>query len=167
MENKEIKNLLNALQLSNNKYNDYKKISVQATSMGNWEVFYDNKNTGLIYRGNLLSDDTIREYNLEHSIFEMNYIKENMYTIHQLSNAIDLARQYPLDSTSFDKDEIIQQITNKNSNDLNKTPVYAITSKEGHNEYFYDEIKAQEKIDTLYKKDFPNVEFWTEEIKIK
>ena len=42
--------------------------------------------------------------------------------------------------------------------------LFAITTQEGWNEMFWDKDKAQHKIDTEYKKDFPNEEFWVEEV---
>lgn len=42
--------------------------------------------------------------------------------------------------------------------------LFAITTLEGWNEMFWDKDKAQHKIDTEYKKDFPNEEFWVEEV---
>jgi hypothetical protein len=44
--------------------------------------------------------------------------------------------------------------------------LFAITAQEGWNEMFWDKDKAQHKIDTQYKKDFPNEEFWVEEIHV-
>jgi len=44
--------------------------------------------------------------------------------------------------------------------------LFAITGKEGWNEMFWDKDKAQQKIDTEYKKDFPNEEFYVEEINV-
>jgi len=44
--------------------------------------------------------------------------------------------------------------------------LFAITAQEGWNEMFWDKEKAQHKIDTQYKKDFPNDEFWVEEVNV-
>jgi len=44
--------------------------------------------------------------------------------------------------------------------------LFAITTQEGWNEMFWDKDKAQHKIDTEYKKDFPNEEFWVEEVRV-
>lgn len=44
--------------------------------------------------------------------------------------------------------------------------LFAITTNEGWNELFWDKGKAQHKIDTDYKKDFPNEEFWVEEVRV-
>ena len=44
--------------------------------------------------------------------------------------------------------------------------LFAITTNEGWNEMFWDKDKAQLKIDTEYKKDFPNEEFWVEEVRV-
>jgi len=44
--------------------------------------------------------------------------------------------------------------------------LFAITTQEGWNEMFWDKDKAQRKIDTIYKKDFPNEEFWVEEVRV-
>lgn len=46
-----------------------------------------------------------------------------------------------------------------------KPKLFAITTEEGHNEFFWDKEKAQTKIDTEYKKDFPSIEFWVDEVK--
>jgi hypothetical protein len=42
--------------------------------------------------------------------------------------------------------------------------LFAITSEEGWNEFFWDRDKADDKINTQYKKDFPNEDFWVEEV---
>lgn len=59
--------------------------------------------------------------------------------------------------------------TTKPQHDV-KLPVmprlFAITTQEGWNEMFWDKDKAQNKIDTEYKKDFPNEEFWIEEVRV-
>ena len=44
--------------------------------------------------------------------------------------------------------------------------LFVITAQEGWNEMFWDKEKAQHKIDTQYKKDFPNDEFWIEEVNV-
>ena len=44
--------------------------------------------------------------------------------------------------------------------------LYAITTQEGWNEMFWNKDKAQHKIDTEYKKDYPNEEFWVEEVSV-
>jgi hypothetical protein len=44
--------------------------------------------------------------------------------------------------------------------------LFAITTQDGWNEIFWDKDKAQHKIDTEYKKDFPNEEFWIEEVRV-
>lgn len=44
--------------------------------------------------------------------------------------------------------------------------LFAITTQDGWNEMFWDKDKAQQKIDTEYKKDFPNEEFWIEEVRV-
>lgn len=44
--------------------------------------------------------------------------------------------------------------------------LFAITTQEGWNEMFWDKDKAQNKINTEYKKDFPNENFWIEEVHI-
>ena len=44
--------------------------------------------------------------------------------------------------------------------------LFAITTQEGWNEMFWDKDKAQHKIDTKYKKDYPNEEFWIEEVRV-
>lgn len=44
--------------------------------------------------------------------------------------------------------------------------LFAITTQDGWNEMFWDKDKAQHKIDTEYKKDFPNEEFWIEEVRV-
>lgn len=44
--------------------------------------------------------------------------------------------------------------------------LFAITTEEGWNEFFWDKDKAQCKIDTEYKKDFPNEGFWVEEVHV-
>lgn len=44
--------------------------------------------------------------------------------------------------------------------------LFAITAQEGWNEMFWDKEKAQHKIDTQYKKDFPNDDFWVEEVNV-
>lgn len=46
------------------------------------------------------------------------------------------------------------------------THLFAITTQEGWIEMFWDKDKAQRKIDTEYKKDFPNEEFWIEEVHV-
>ena len=44
--------------------------------------------------------------------------------------------------------------------------LFAITTQEGWNEMFWDKDKAQHKIDTEYKKNFPDEEFWVEEVRV-
>ena len=44
--------------------------------------------------------------------------------------------------------------------------LFAITTNDGWNEMFWDKDKAQYKIDTEYKKDFPNEDFWVEEVRV-
>jgi len=44
--------------------------------------------------------------------------------------------------------------------------LFAITTQDGWNEMFWNKDKAQRKIDTEYKKDFPNEEFWIEEVRV-
>jgi len=48
-----------------------------------------------------------------------------------------------------------------------KPKIYAITTKEGYNEFFYSKEKAENEIETQYKKDFPNEEFWVEKVSVK
>jgi hypothetical protein len=48
-----------------------------------------------------------------------------------------------------------------------KPKIYAITAKEGYNEFFYSKEKAENKIETEYKKDFPDEEFWVEKVSVK
>jgi hypothetical protein len=44
--------------------------------------------------------------------------------------------------------------------------LFAITSEEGWNEFFWDRDKAHDKINNQYKKDFPNEDFWVEEVNV-
>jgi hypothetical protein len=44
--------------------------------------------------------------------------------------------------------------------------LFAITTQGEWNEMFWDKDKAQHKIDTEYKKDFPNEEFWVDEVRV-
>ena len=44
--------------------------------------------------------------------------------------------------------------------------LFSITTQDGWNEMFWDKDKAQHKIDTEYKKNFPDEEFWVEEVHV-
>lgn len=64
--NSQVTKLLEALKVSDNDYKDWNKITVESSPKGNWIVYYNGKNTGLIYQGKFLSENTVREFGLEH-----------------------------------------------------------------------------------------------------
>jgi hypothetical protein len=55
---------LDTIQVSNNKIKDFKDITVDATSKGNWNVYYKGKRL-MTVNGKLLDDRTIMKYHLE------------------------------------------------------------------------------------------------------
>ena len=57
-------NFLDIIQVSNNKIKDFRDIEVDASTKGNWNVYYKGKRL-MTVSGKLLDDRTIMKYNLE------------------------------------------------------------------------------------------------------
>jgi len=57
-------NFLDTIQVSNNKIKDFRDIEVDASTKGNWNVYYKGKRL-MTVSGKLLDDRTIMKYNLE------------------------------------------------------------------------------------------------------
>lgn len=72
----------------------------------------------------------------------------------------------PDDVLDFMKDSALERLKLNESNQMTSKTIYMVTTNEGWNEPFFDKDKAQNKIDNQYKRDFPNENFWIEEINI-
>ena len=58
--------LMKSLAASKSSYSNPDEVSVEATSKGNWRVYYSNKDTGLTLQREKLSEKTIKSLGWEH-----------------------------------------------------------------------------------------------------
>lgn len=58
--------VMDALQTSRSEYNDPSKVTVESSPKGNWILYYDGKDTGVIIGGDVLRESTVRELGWEH-----------------------------------------------------------------------------------------------------